>query len=158
MFVVCDHLIRTITLVDQFGVYSEFVVLTSHVNPPTFWNIRALGTDVGVVTFLVAFLRQSQLLGREGSQFSKTLEESHLLRLTRGGILPTRDTYREGHGRSREEQFERGHPKDACTRVLYANVKADVNSSQLDWLAPIYPRREFRIVRLNRSTCPLVWG
>jgi hypothetical protein len=67
MFVVCDHLIRTITLVDQFGVYPEFVGLTSNVNPPTFWNIHVLGTDVGVVAFLVTFLRQSQLLGREGS-------------------------------------------------------------------------------------------
>jgi hypothetical protein len=118
MFIVCNHLIQTITLVDKFGVYPEFVGLKLHVNPPTFWNIHVLGTDVGVIAFLVAFLRQSQLLGREGSQLSKTLEESHLRRLTRRGILPTRDTDREGTGRSREDQLERGHHQ----RRVYSGI------------------------------------
>jgi lipid-A-disaccharide synthase-like uncharacterized protein len=67
MFIVFDHLIRTIALVDQFGVSPVFVGLKSHVYPTAFWNIQVLGTDMGVIAFIVALLRQSQLLSRERS-------------------------------------------------------------------------------------------
>jgi hypothetical protein len=77
MFVVFDHLIRTIALVNQFGVSLAFVGLKSHVYPTNLWNIQVLGTETGVIAFHLALLRQSLLLGREGPQFSKTLEESH---------------------------------------------------------------------------------
>jgi hypothetical protein len=111
MFVVCDHLIRTINLIDQFGVYPEFVGLTSHVNPPTICNIHVLGTDVGVIAILVALLRQYQLLRAKGRNSRRRWRNRIFSVSPDGGSYPLGILTVRVTGGRESDQLEWGHPE-----------------------------------------------